>query len=371
MNRYTGLLGLAAAMRQEIAGAGLHGERAARAARTVASVALAVIASHYLALSDSWWVAITAFTVMQTDFASSIERALHRVFGTACGAGLGAVAAPWVSDKPVALVLLLAMSAWAGLLASLVLKHSYAWVLATVTFLMVAMEAFHDLAGVHAFAAARVLDIVIGSAACLLVAGAWHAGTHKSWRLFAGGATDAAAPAPALPPPRIRPAVLHALNGGLCVGLLAAVSCIADLRYFPQAMVTAIAVLVVPLGTMADDADKAVSQKMMQRLAGCLCAGIAALLLLPLIDGRPWLCQGVLGLGVWAGAYLQSGAPAVRYLGTQFAVAFIMVMVQDKGWIVSYMTALERLGGVAAGVAALCLIVWTVKRIKPRSARRA
>jgi uncharacterized membrane protein YccC len=369
MNRYTGWLGLASAMRQEIAGAGLHGERAARAARTVASVALAVIASHYLALSDSWWVAITAFTVMQTDFASSIERALHRVFGTACGAGLGAMAAPWVSDKPVALVLLLALSAWAGLLASLVLKHNYAWVLATVTFLMVAMEAFHDLAGVHAFAAARVLDIAVGSAACLLVAGAWQAGTRKSWHLFAGGGAGVAPPA--LPPPNSRAAVLHALKGGLCVGLLAAASGYADLRYFPQAMVTAIAVLVVPLGTPADDADKAVTQKMMQRLAGCLGAGIAALLLLPLIDGRPWLCQGVLGLGVWAGAYLQSGAPAVRYLGTQFAVAFIMVMVQDKGWIVSYMTALERLGGVAAGVAALCLIVWTSKRIKRRFARRA
>jgi uncharacterized membrane protein YccC len=367
MNRYGALSDWAAAMRQEIAGVSLRGERAARAARTVASVALAVTASHSLALSDSWWVAITAFTVMQTDFASSIERALHRVFGTACGAALGAIAAPWVSDKPVALVLLLAVSAWAGLLAALVLKYSYAWVLATVTFVMVAMEAFHDLAGVRAFAVARVLDIVVGSVACLLVAGVWQVAKGRTWRIFVAG--DSGAATAATPRASLRPAIFHALNGGLCVGLLATVSCLENLRYFPQAMVTAVAVLVVPLGAAAQDTGRVVTQRMRQRLAGCLCAGIAAGLLLPLIDGQPWLCQLALCLGVWAGAYLQGGPISVRYFGTQFAVAFIMVMVQDRGWDVRYMPAVERLGGVAAGVAALCLIVWVVRRVAPRSAR--
>jgi hypothetical protein len=76
------------------------------------------------------------------------------------------------------------------------------------------------------------------------------------------------------------------------------------------------------------------------------------------------LCQLALGVGVWFGAYLQSGAVSIRYMGVQFAIAFIMVFVQDRGWTINEAPALERLAGILAGMGVLALTFTCVARIR-------
>jgi uncharacterized membrane protein YccC len=161
-------------------------------------------------------------------------------------------------------------------------------------------------------------------------------------------------------------ASLHALHGALAVVLLSILVSLRELQAFPQAMVTTIAVLIVPLTASESSVRVSVAQRMLQRVAGCLLAGAVAFTLLPLIGQRPVWCQAALALGVWAGAYLQRGVASVRYMAVQFAVAFLMVFVQDGGWTVDGWPALLRLGGVFAGIAALGLVfvlsVWLRSR---------
>jgi uncharacterized membrane protein YccC len=366
-HRFASIRDLRAGLRQEAAAFSLRGPRATRATRTLVSVGLAIALAHYLGTRDNWWVAISAFIVMQADFDASVRRALLRVFGTLCGAVLGVVAGLAIGGHPVPLVVLLGVATWAGLFCALALAHSYAWVLGTVTFLMIALEAMHGRSGLKEFAWARVVDIVIGSAACVIVAAVCDARVRQIVRTFVSGKRDSVSPAlpvvPDEPRPDFRAAGLHALDGAIAVVFLAAFSCIASLRSFPQAMVTAIAVLVVPLVPGATQAHKAVMQKMQQRLTGCLIAAAIALALLPLIRNQPLLCQLTLYLGIWIGAYLQTGVSSVRYMGTQFAIAIIMAFVQDRGWAVDDIPVAERLAGVCAGIAGLMLTFWATRRV--------
>ncbi|MBB3177644.1 FUSC family protein [Variovorax sp. Sphag1AA] len=330
--------------------------RAIQAMRPVLSVALAVGAAHALGLTDTWWAAISAFVVMQEDFGASLYRGALRILGTLAGAGLGIALGSLVAANAAAFVFTMGLAAWAGLFAALRFRHGYAWVLSLVTFVMVLCEAFSLRVQLVPFAMERVSNIVVGTVACVIVAGLTEPRFIAAWFGRAAAGVDLASPPPASPADR-RAVALHALDGAMAVALLAIVVVMHDLRSFPQAMVTAIAVLIVPIGVDANDVHGSVMQRMVQRFAGCFVAGAVAFALLPLVQEKPVWCQIALALGVWTGAYLQRGAPRLRYAALQFSVAFLMMFVQDRGWTVEPEPALVRLGGVFAGIAALALVL--------------
>ena len=359
MNPLADVQDMAAGLRDEARAFSVRSSRSLMALRHVFSVAIAVMAAHALGLHDAWWAAISAFTVMQANVGASAWRGLLRIFGTVCGGTAAFLLGPHLSGHPVASALLIGAVSWAGLFAALVSRYSYAWVLGLITFVIVVCEALVAHTGLAHFALERVANVVIGTLACVLVAA-------LSERRFAvtipGNDPDER------PPERTRVA-LHALQGALAVALLTASLSLHDLRAFPQAMVTTIAVLIVPLGGQAIDAQASVMHRMVQRVTGCLLAGAIALAVLPFIQQHALWCQTVLALGVWIGAYLQSGPINVRYLAVQLSFAFLIIFVQDRGWVAQSGPALQRLGGVLAGVAALALVFsafWLFRRIARR-----
>jgi uncharacterized membrane protein YccC len=356
---------LGSGLRHEVRAFSLRDPRALQAWRPVLSVAIAVAAAHAIGLKDSWWSAISAFIVMQEAFGPSVYRGVLRIAGTLVGAGLGLLLGPTMATHAVLFVLLMGASAWLGLFGALRYKHSYAWVLGLITFVMVMCEAVAAPGDLFAFAGERVANIVVGTLACVIVAGlteprllAWLAGR----RTPAPAAAGAAASAPAADR---RTVALHAVEGAAAVVLLSIAVLLHDLRSFPQAMVTAVVVMIVPLGGGHAERLVSVTQRMVQRVVGCCAAGALAFALLPLIGQQPVWCQVALALGVWAGAYMQRGAASVSYAAVQFSVAFLMVFVQDAGWTVNGWVALQRLGGVFAGIMSLALVIF-VSRVVAR-----
>ncbi len=360
-SRLSVLRDLAGGLRDEARAFSWRNPRARLALRPVLSVAIAVAAAHAIGLADTWWAAISAFIVMQEDFGASVYRGVLRIVGTLIGAGLGFLLGPPIVGHPVVFVALMALAAWFGLFGALVFRHSYAWVLGSVTFVMLMCEAITVHGGLSDFAAERVANIVLGALACVVVSGltdprfiAFVTGRGKRQADAQAAAEQAAAAAPI----DRRGAGWHAFNGALAVALLSILVSLQDLKAFPQAMVTTIAVLVVPFTGSAAERQGSVMQRMVQRFVGCLLAGAAAFALLPLIGQQPVWCQVALAVGVWLGAYLQRGPVSVRYTAIQFSVAFLMVFVQDRGWTVNAGPALLRLGGVFAGIAALSLVLF-------------
>jgi uncharacterized membrane protein YccC len=386
-------------------------ERIGFAAQATLSVALAVLFAHALHLSNTWWAAISGYTVMQTSLGASAKRGLHRLLGTVIGAIVGALIGPSIGGLPWIFVPVLGVIGGICVYRAIGSEASYAWILGAITALMVAFEA-HLLVSMKAsagFAVLRVIEVLVGTFACVLVsalaqlvvvhrgmtwpdegqATAWLAlvwASHRDWfvrvaQKARGSAppqaaeedvagADPQAPSGLGPAPvvTLEPASFQAarkqlaIQSGLSIAILTVLAYVLKLPGFAQAMVTTIAVVAVPAASIADDATRPVLEKMVQRFAGCLLAGVIAVALLPLLRGATIPCMIALALGVWVGCHLQTGKEGASYVGRQFTIAFIMVFVQDHQWSADPKPALLRLAGILTGVVVIGGVMFATSR---------
>jgi uncharacterized membrane protein YccC len=335
----------------------------AAALRAVWAVSLAVAAAHALDLSDAWWAAISAFVVPDDSLRASLVRGALRILGTLGGAALGLLLGVHLAHIGLLFVVFMAAAAWAGLYLALTRRYGYAWVLGVVSFAMVMCEAWAMRGELMHFALERCANVAVGTLACLAVEGVWALARRQG-----APVRPAAIPSPAWR----KSAAWHALQGAVAVGLVAAAMSLWSLQDFAQAMVTALAVLVVPIAADADPRSMhpQVQMRMAWRLAGCGLAALLALALLPLLQGRPAACHLALALGVAAGAWVQNVSSRLRYPAIQFTVAFLMIFVQDRGWTVQPQMAWARLAGIGAG-AGLTLLVMAGWKLGARRGRLA
>jgi uncharacterized membrane protein YccC len=371
------------ALARELAAWRASPERVAFGAQAVLSVGLSVLVARALHVPYAWWVAISGFAVMQGSLAASAQRGLQRVLGTVLGAVLGALVGPWVGGLPWLFVPVLGVIGGVTVYCALGSDAMYAWILGGVTAVMVAFEA-HMLVLVQAsakFAALRVVEVIIGTCACVLIAALFQLGvahrdkawprrgwaaawsTHRDWLTRAVvSVTDNESSVTAPSGPSEAPVIVLepatfpaarwrvAIQCGVSIAILAALAYVLNLPSFEQAIVTTIAVVALPAASIAKDATRSVLEKIVQRIAGCLLAGAVAVVLLPLLRGEPIACMIALMLGVWVGCHVQTGRKGASYIGRQFTIAFIMVFVQDHKWAADPQPALLRLAGILAGV---------------------
>ena len=330
------------------------------------SVVIAVAAAHALGMTDTWWAAISAFIVMQESFRASLQRGLHRIIGSAVGAALGYGLGPAIGGFPVIFVPVMGLLSWAGLFAALTSRYGYAWVLALITFAMVMCEAVGPNRDLGTYAIERMANVALGTGACVLVAGLIELALRMRSSTQPGPAGAVTGPAPDAPTDR-RDALLHALPGAITVAMLAAAVGAFDLGALTQGMVTTVAVMIVPLDRRTGEPNVLVTSRMLQRVAGCLLAGAVAFALFPLMEDRPILCQTALCAGVLGATIVELRYPRLRYGAIQFAIAFIMVFVQDQGWTVHEEAAFERLAGILIGT----LVLYAVFRLVSRMFRRS
>jgi hypothetical protein len=243
-------------------------------------------------------------------------------------------------------------------------------VLGGVTSLMIIYEA-HTLLTFKAtasFAMLRVAEVAVGTFACVLVSWAFHLGKlwYRRYRPLSAAATAAAAATDAAPPSLA--ALRHAravlgLQAGVAIAILAAITYALNLPAFAQALVTATAVLILPVSSLVVRTRKSVVEKMVQRVIGCLLAGLFGVALLPLLQGQALPCLLVLSLGLWLGCHVQTGHEGASYIGRQFAIAFIMVFVQDHHWSADPHQAMLRLSGILLGIAILTAVMLVASKM--------
>jgi hypothetical protein len=283
---------------------------------------------------------------------------------------------PWIGDRPWLFVPVLGMVGGVAVYQASGSKTAYAWILGGVTALMVTYEA-HMLASIQStalFAALRAAEVTVGTLACLLVASVFHflpkwyrKNTTPSEAANRSMASEAAATATADSMPPLAPAtstrLIVCLQAASSISILASLSYLLNLPGFAQAMVTTIAVLIVPQGLAADKTRQPIMEKMVQRVAGCLLAGVVGAALIPLMQGQTILCMLALSIGVWVGCHVQTGREGASYVGRQFAIAFIMVFVQDHHWSADPSPALMRLWGIVSGVVVLGAVMLGTSRL--------
>jgi uncharacterized membrane protein YccC len=376
--------------------------RARFATQVMLSVGLAVALAYALGFNHIWWAAISGFSVMQSKFSACAQRGVHRVLGTIGGALLGAIAGPLIGDIPWLFVPLLGLIAWVALYNALVSDAGYAWLLGAITSLMITFEAHRldSAAATASFALLRVGEVCVGTICCVAVSALFHAAI-QFWRKQKGAApvseavaastadrvdgrntvqtvrlvpSDAARAVQALEASHAARAeeaaqsmrTRLAWQSAWAVMILSAIAYTWNLSGFPQAMVTATAVLILPASALGKPTRKPIVTRMVQRFIGCLLAGAISLALLPVLGDKPLACMIVLCAGVWLGCHVQTGTQGASYVGRQFTIAFLMVFVQDHHWSSDPMPALTRLEGIIGGIAVLAGVMavsaWMARR---------
>ena len=341
-----------------------RGPRGLEALEASLSVTLAVLAALAVHSDDPWWAGISAFMVTRASLALAVSRGIMRVAGSIVGAAVGVVALGLFAYQPPVFCLCLFILSGVGFFGFATSRFGYAWLVGAVTGSLVMLMAFTQPQGAFTIAVDRVADVVIGTAASLLVCALMPAPAD---------AGPLAAPGQLAPPPlafwRRRfgaelprwlvgkwPIVMHVCRGGLTVMLLPALAnWLAPVS--PVTMgVTVVIVMSIPTTAILEANTGVIIQRAAHRVIGCLLGALIGLACLAVVGDDFVLWTLLLVAGIWLCSQIQTGTTGVSYVGTQAMFAFLMSMVQSQGPPLAIGPGFERLVGVMGGLAILFVI---------------
>jgi hypothetical protein len=330
-------------------------------AEAILATVLAVCVSRYLGLTEIWWAAICAFSLTGLALKVALDMGVQQIAGTFAGTIIGLMLSPVASSSAAVFVLSMAGLSAAGLYLATKRSMGYMWILSTALAIFVVTTAHaNPNVELHGVATSLWLNASIGTLVYLgiAVAGSAAALLHRKDKPSA---------------PAVGPVMAHALTGGelgrvphAMIGAIA-LSALAYLawRYpldgFPQAMTTALVVLMVPVDAQGTWSPYRVVQRMCHRLLGCGLGCVAVLAVLPLTAGSLAYSLIAVCVLVWLACYVRFGHSDMSYLGTQFGAVVILAFVHDSVWLSDSVTvAYHRLVGIVAGNVALTLVLLLV-----------
>jgi len=340
------VFGLSHKLYQELRTAMTPGRRMADELECVASVLLAIALAHLVGAQMIAWAAFSAFVLMKGPIAETLLRAVLRMIGTLVGATLAIWFERLSSGVLWQAMVAIALIGSIGLFGMLTARRAYAWLLFGLTFTMIVLDRLEDpTIEVEALALTRVLEVGAGTLACLTVS---LIATFTARRWWPASITSSTPPVGWHPD-----AARHALQAALALGLLPVVHRYFDVPELAQAGVTIMAVMIVPVAGLGSSGLGPVSGRLRQRALGCLCGGALAAAVLFLSQGSvPILVAGTC-LGIIIGRHIENGSARNAYLGLQFTLAVLVVLVPDDYANVSIGPALERLISIFIGMAIL------------------
>jgi uncharacterized membrane protein YccC len=340
-------------LHRSVAGIFTPGPRMVDEFECVASVMLAIVLAHLIGAHSIAWAAFTAFVLMRGSFSETLLRGFMRIAGTSFGAVLALTIVPYVVGSLPLSMLVAAIVGFIGLYGMLTGKRAYAWFLFGLTFEMILLDKIeHPALDTIDFARTRLLEVNAGTAACLTVSLLTALTARRKWP---------GEPAP--PATRLgwHPDVArHAALAGLVLASLPLLHALFAIPELEQAGVTVMAVMIVPAAGLAGSGLAPVGRRLYLRLMGCLAGGALAAAILVVAQGSaPVLIAGTC-LGIVIGRHIENGGPRTTYLGLQFTLAILIVLVPDSYANAAIRPALERLISIFIGMALLgpVLIAW-------------
>lgn len=351
--------GLSDKLLQELRIAVTPGRRMADELECVASVLLAIVLAHLIGAEMIAWAAFTAFVLMKGPIAETILRAVLRMIGTLLGATLAIWFVRLTSGAMWQTMLVTALIGGIGLFGMMTARRAYAWLLFGLTFIMIILDWLeHPAIKVDALALTRVMEVGAGTTACLIVSVISTLTTRRWWPVPA----VSSAPAVGWHPDVAR----HAVLAAVALSLLPVVQHFFGVPELAQAGVTIIAVMIVPVSALGASGLKPVSGRLRQRTLGCVSGGLLAAAVLFLSGGSmPVLIAGTC-LGIIVGRHIENGGPRYAYVGLQFTLAVLIVLVPDDYTNVSIGPGLERLVSIFVGMAVLLPVLVGAHFLMPR-----
>ncbi len=309
---------------------------------------VAVMAAFVLHLPDPWWAGISAWMIGQAgqDRKAMLNKASMRFAGTIIGCILGfEVGGRLIGFGPLAVALVMSVVFWFATRKRFTSPHSYAWLVACLTFAMAILGAVGNPADLAPFVVARGMEITVGILGTTLVV------------LLLAPPARPPGPQNAVkaPPGSVQAmeiehvAIISAVTAPAIIGLVV----LLDLPSAMQIFVSSIAVTDRSLGTM--------QTKALQRLIGCVLGGVPGIVLALLLPGHLFPWSLALFTGMFLFTFLHQGDPKTSYFGTQAGIAFLMGLITGSGPPTSIGPVIERVIGIMLGVAILLLVTIVLK----------
>jgi hypothetical protein len=262
------------------------------------------------------------------------------------------IVTPLVLDHLADQILASALIGGTTLYAALTAKRAYAWLFVGLTFQMILLDKIQhrDLA-VTTFALTRIIEVVAGTSACVIVSALSTLTARRHW------------PAPMRPPAAQfgwhPDAARHAAQGAVALGVLPCLALL-GLPEMAQSSITIMAVMLVPIASVGRSALVPVSRRLMYRMLGCLIGGLLAASVLFASRGNAAILIVATFVGVIVGRHIENGGAAFAYSGTQFVLVILVALVPDSYAHPNLDPALERLAGILMGLVVLepVLLAW-------------
>ncbi len=320
----------------------------------VASILLAIVFANALGAEMVAWAAFSAFVLMKGPVTETLLRSCLRMIGTLLGASLAVWFTRLTSGALWEWMLAAALIGSAGLYGAITARHAYAWLLFGLTFVMIVLDKLEQPEiDIEALAITRVIEVGAGTLAALIVSIAATL-TARRWWPVAPSPTSPTSPTMTWWQPQ---AAKHCLLAGFAVALLPLVHRFVELRELAQAGVTVLAVMILPAAQLNAGSLDPASRRLQQRALGCLCGSLLAAGVLFLAQGSvPILIAGTC-LGVLIGRHIGNGSARNAYLGLQFTLAVLVVLVPDDYATAAIRPGLERLVSIFVGMAILAPVL--------------
>jgi uncharacterized membrane protein YccC len=357
-----GMRALAAGLARDFAPWPRFGARFVDEIECLGSVLLAIALARLLGVDNVGWAAFSAYMVIRASFAESLSRGSLRVLGTAVGASLACLLAPELLRSPLSLSMALALAGAGTLYLALLDRRGYAWLFVGLTFAMVLIDGMeHPGEALAAFAQLRFVEVLAGTCASILVSAASALTLRRQLPALSAEATQQAQNQ--MPAFQFwhKVAFRHALQGAAALALIPWAWTALHIQALSQSSVTIMVVMMVPVSSLlpsnpvnsANSASHPGTVKLLHRLFGCVIGGLLATAILALSHASPVIMTLAACLGILAGRHIENGKLGIGYVGTQFALAFLVVLVPDSYASASITPGVERLSGILFGMVLL------------------
>jgi uncharacterized membrane protein YccC len=319
----------------------------------ICSVLLAILLAHAIGAANVSWAAFSGYMVMRGHVADSLLRGVLRIVGTASGAALALLLVPLVRTSLPAAAIASALIGGLTLYGAMTGRRAYAWLFVGLTFEMILLDTMeHPALAIAPFARTRILEVVAGTAACVLVSCLSTVTVRRHWPAERALAAKSSR--------WHSHAARHAMQAASALLLLPFLWRAFAIPELAQSAVTIMAVMLVPLSNLGGSGLAPVSRRLLQRVAGCLAGSALAALFLFTAEGHAEVLIAGTAIGVAIGRHIENSKSGIVYVGTQFTLAILVTLVPDSYAHAAIGPAAERLTGILIGMALLepVLLAW-------------
>ncbi|MTH97641.1 FUSC family protein [Roseibium sp. RKSG952] len=306
--------------------------------RTAVACWAAVFVSLLLELQEPWWAAISAFIVSHSDRKTIVTKSLLRVIGTIIGSVLAFYVATQFAGQDFLVVALMAISVMAGIYKRYTSRYAYAWVLGSITGVLVAYVSLATPGETREFAINRGMEIIVGVLTTMVIELLFNLHPKEEKSSFGPGSVD-------------EDTRRHAMEAGVFGGFVLVVIVLLDKLFgLPspvQIIITSLVMIQLRIGFTHEMA--------YHRLFGCLLGGVSGLAVVYFLPSNFVVWSVFLLFGIFTFSGLHFSGDRHAYVGTQSVIAFLMTMITGNGPPSSIAPVLDRLAGILIGVIILVI----------------